>query len=276
VTDSELAALVPQSPAGRDERTWLLVKDYLLRRLRELVPGEVRFGCYWIFGRTDGGGSLCSRIRCRTRLPFVPESDAWEASFCTSGDKMRSWTDIDVFPFRYGRNVRPGGTFWNLRFVDDKWSSHGWLCPDGPGEWEWVKRTGDCYHFPYNVCEVIRRGSLRRPPIVAVRPVNWFDNKYMTTPAGTVRVSLHDVRRKGEPGELSGETVLSLLDPERPAITVPMRTTPRILSGELALDRLPIRGGWTPGKYEVSLRVCYDPPRCPEAFVTAPVTFAIQ
>jgi hypothetical protein len=208
-------------------------------------------------------------------LPFVPESDAWEASFCTSGDETRSWTDSDVFPFKRGRNVRPGGVFWNLRFVEDRWTSTGWLHPDGPGEWEWVKRTGDCYHFPYNVCEIIRRPSLGQPPIVAVRPVNWFDNKHMNTPAGTVRVSLHDVRRKGTTNELGGETILSLLDHNRPAIEVPMRTSPRILSGELALGHLPIRGGWIPGEYEVSLRVRYDPPRCPEASVTAPITFVV-
>ncbi|MBY0458371.1 MAG: hypothetical protein K2V38_13610 [Gemmataceae bacterium] len=75
MTDLELESLASQSPAGRDERTWLLVKDFMLRRLHELVPGDVQFGPYWIHNTTDDGGSLCSRVRCPFRLHFVPESD---------------------------------------------------------------------------------------------------------------------------------------------------------------------------------------------------------
>ncbi len=279
MTDTELVALVAQSPVHRDESTWLAVKDYLLRRLRELVPGEVRFGAYWINTYSDRGGSLCSRVRCHTAFPFVPESDAWEASFCTSGNETHSWTDLDVFPFRHGRNVRPGGTFWNLRFRANRWASHGWQIPDGPGEWKWVKRTGDCYLFPPHVCEIARRHSLGRPPIVTVRPLNpsRLDNEGRT-PTETVRVSLHDVRRKGTNGELGGETVLSLTDANRPSVTVAARTLPRVTSDEIGIERLPIRGDWVPGEYEVSLRVRYEPyqQEGPEAFVTAPTIFTIR
>ncbi|MBP3956960.1 hypothetical protein J8F10_16950 [Gemmata sp. G18] len=278
MTDTELAALVAQSPVRRDESTWLAVKDYLLRRLRELVPGEVRFGPYWIGTGSERGGSLCSRVRCRTALPFVPESDAWEGSFCTSGNETHSWTDLDVFPFRHGRNVRPGGTFWNLCFSANHWTSRGWRVPDGPSEWEWVKQTGNCYLFPRNVCEIARRHLLGRPPIVTVRPINWFGREHHRAPAGTVRVSLHDVRRRGASDELGGETALSLADTSRPAVVVTMRTFPRVTSDEIGLERLPIRGGWVPGKYEVSLRVRYEPYRQdgPEAFVTAPMIFTIH
>ncbi|QJW97024.1 hypothetical protein FTUN_4584 [Frigoriglobus tundricola] len=277
MTDSELASLAADSPIHRNERTWLLVKHYLLRRLRGLVPGNVEFGPYWVSNHHDNGGSFCCRLRCRAAFPFVPESDTWEASLCTSGDKVRSWTDMAVFPFRCGRVVRPGGTFWNLRFAEGHWTSNGWTFPDGPGEWEWVKRAGDCYLFPNIVCEVVRYSSLHRPPIVAVRPANGFDN-CLGVPVGTTRVSLHDVRHTGTTDELGGETVFSLANSDRPVVVVPMRTAPRVLSGEIDLGRLPVRGGWVAGAYKVNLRVRYEPHRHdgPEAFVTAPITFTIR
>lgn len=157
MTDDELGTLVSQPPVRRDEPTWLAVKDYLRRRLRELVSGAVQFGPYWIDNASDRRGSFGCRIRSRTGLPFVPGSDAWEASFCTTGNEQKSWTDVFAFPMRHGRVVRPGGTFWGLYYESGKWHRRGWCWPDGPGEWEWVKRIGDCYDFPRNVCEMVRR-----------------------------------------------------------------------------------------------------------------------
>ncbi|MBY0458370.1 MAG: hypothetical protein K2V38_13605 [Gemmataceae bacterium] len=179
---------------------------------------------------------------------------------------------------RNGRAVRAGGTYWWLQFANGRWASRGWHWPDGPGEWDWVKRIGDCYFFPHNEAEIARQPSPHRPPIVTVRPAGWFGGGRPGEGAETVRVSIHSVHRKDDLIDFGGETVLSLFDPNRQAVRVPLRTRPRITSGEVALGSFPVREGWVPGEYEVSLRVRYEP-QCgggPESFVTKPVRFAIR
>ena len=276
MTDAELETLVAQSPIHRDEPTWLAVQDHLLRRFREVVPADVQLGPYWISNHYDNDGSFGSRIRCRTGLPFVPESDAWEASSCTSGDKLTSWTDIYAFPFRRGRIVKPGGAYWNLRYESGAWHSRGWKWSDY-GEWEGIRRAGDCYVFTRHVCEMVRQPSHARPPIAVIRSGKRFGEQWPEEGVRALHVSLHDVRRAGEPDDLSAETILALLDPARQA-TVPVYLSPRITSGEFAIGNLAVRGGWIPGDYTVSLRVRSEPHRTdgPASDVTAPISFTIR
>lgn len=250
-TDAELEAQALSSPVRRSEADWLAIVGHLLRRLKAIVPGEVRLGPYWIGNDSDRSGSFGCRLASEESFPFVP-SDAWEAAFCITGDAERAWADIDVFPFRNGRKVGALGRFWNIRYGNEGWRSLGWRYSDGPGEWEWVNRRGICF-FSQVRADIVRQPLIDKPPILCLRHVNKPNREVPKFPCH-VSVSLSRIERDGTVLTPPTDEPTRLSDNSEPAIRI--RVTPsENRSAEFALGLLSHRNVWSPGSYTGVLRV---------------------
>jgi hypothetical protein len=182
-----LGRLAMEDPRGRDEPTWLAVVGHLVRRFEAAFNTSVELGSYWFESPADyaSGGFSC-RVRGIGRFPGLP-CDEWEASLSLSGNAGElAHASVDLFPFKDGRRETPEAQYWLCTYDLDRdtWRAHGFTHVEGPGEWEWIQRTGDLFHEHDLACSTESRAG---PPALAIE----LDDEVV----GTLAVSLESVVR---------------------------------------------------------------------------------
>jgi hypothetical protein len=219
--------------------------ESVLADLEGWTGQPVELGSYWITaGRHDASWS--SRIRGAGPFPGLA-SHTWEAALLASASERRGLSAfLELFAFADGRRATPDEHFWSCHYTPGEaapWRSQGWLAPDGAGEWDSVRRTGDCFDFLRLAC-----GGPARVAVGAAMPVTVDLADYelgstldpTTADRSAGRVSIGGIRRV--PEFASGPDLTRSFD------LAPMAGAVRIDLRRWAVD-------WLPGEYEVVFRL---------------------
>jgi len=264
----DLADRIHDDPRGRTETEWLNSLDFLVDRLSEATSSHLELGRYWIsdfLGHASAG--MSARVRSKQPLKGV-ESDYWECAICLSGQDGNAWADAYIIPYLQSSRVTSLGRmadrsiqyeeqFWWFNFANGNFENKGWSYPDGPGEWSWVERPGDEYQ-QYVECDLHKTTfNLGDPVNLNVTASTIADaKKHRQRPRSSLpRISLIHVNRDREHTNLAPWTARPPRHNSQDAVTIDDLKVAGRDSIKLNLSAFRIRGGWTPGKYHVSLRL---------------------
>lgn len=261
---TELDELVHRFPGDRNESDWLDAIELLRRAVSESLHSDVQLGMYHV-NDIPGEGSIsaCSRVRGKEAVPGL-QSDSWEGVLCwTIGRNKDGHADLYVFPFRDGSVLQQRGRladlgptaeteeFLSYRFDDGTFFCDGWRYPEGSGEWAEVSKPGSVYL--QKLTPEIQRHTFTVGQQMTINfrlPVPIPDAL-----SDSARISLVHVNRNQENTNLVPWTA-------RPpksncqhsiSITKQILTRPDII--RVPLHEFSIRGGWTPGRYHLAVRV---------------------
>lgn len=263
----ELERLVEQARAKGTEDAWLAALKFLVDRLAAATGGSVDIGRYWI---DEDHQSVSISVRVRAKQPFPGvASDYWEGVIALTGEDSFVWSDAYIFPFLENSVVTSRGRladaaataetdeFRHLQFETDQWRQRGWSSPDGPGEWAWVVNPGDEFSCDLD-CRFEKPVFAPGEPLLVKASFEKLRARMTADQgkkqAGPVRLSLIHVNRGHQAANLApwgkypppanGARVVRF---ERPASVFQNPVTVDLRSWK-------IRGGWTPGKYHLSIR----------------------
>lgn len=257
---TDLEELAVADPRGRTEEDWLEVFEHLLTSLSAATRAKIEVGAYWldVDSTAAGSASLGARIRADGPLLWI-NSDCWEAAFCITGGSTGAYVDVMAFPFLRGSVVTRDGRmadldgshevedFW-LHYADGRWEDRGWHYPEGAGEWDYVRRPGDAF-FRGIRCSAKDSFAILEPLMISV------DRAYQSDPTLGDRASL-SIHRLLRNGRENVEAPSGGLLP-RPGSPQRFPFGSAELPASFRLDAVPIAGGWTPGRYDLEVRLNY-------------------
>jgi len=262
----EAGERICEYPGDRSETDWLDTFEFLRSCLSDALSTEVHLGCYWINdfpGYASAGG--CARVRGRDSVPGI-ESDNWEGVLCWSGNRgERGYSSALIFPFLNGSAVMRRGRiadlgsdaevdeFISYRFCDGKFIDSGWGFADGPGEWAHVTVPGTVYFQRLKAIPPSAAITADSPITVSLQIPQLSFVRTNPGHKSPSRISLVHVNRNREstnlvpwtsrPPQSGSKDVQSLAE-----CSFPLPDIVRV-----RLDSFRIRGGWTPGKYHISV-----------------------
>jgi len=261
----EAGERICEFPGGRSEAAWLDTFEYLRSCLSDALSTEVHFGCYWIDdfpGHASAGG--CARVRGQNRVPEI-ESDNWEGVLGWSGNRGEcGHSSALIFPFLKESAVMRRGRIADLasddevdefvvyRFHEGKFIDSGWSFAEGPGEWAHVTVPGTVYFQRLRAIlhsQVIAENS---PIMVDLHIPQFYSARANTSPP---RISLVHVNRNREHTNLVPQTSRPPRPGSRDVQSLADCSSPSPDIVRVRLDSFRIRGGWTPGKYHISVRI---------------------
>ena len=261
---------IERFPGDRSEADWLAALQFLCARLGETLGTPVQFGCYWI-GDSPGYASAngCVRIRGNGPVPGI-ESDHWEAALSWSGNRgERGYADASVFPFLRDLHVTSRGrlgdcaaavagplvyVFENGEFVAGGWDNEldEWNEVSVPGTVYWQRLTGIPTAAPFSVGAPLTVDFKLHPsPDGSAEPTKSIVRNREQSP----RVSLMYVNRNREHTNLVPWTARPPLTNSRGVLSLADCQFPTADTIRLRLDQFSIRGGWTPGRYHLAIRI---------------------
>lgn len=266
-------------PRGRSEEEWLDVFEYLLGSLGSATCARIEVGAYWLDSMsTLASASLGARIRADGPLLGI-NSDCWEAAFCITGNGAGSYIDVFAFPFLRGCVINRDGPlegvaqddeveeFW-LQYADRRWNQRGWRSPEGTGEWDYVRRPGAAFFRDIRCQSTKARFRSSEPRLISLDR------------AGDRRRSL---------GARASLSIHRLLRQDREIVTPPStvaiprpgtRSRPHLgstmLPATFPVDSISIPGGWTPGEYQLEVRLHWEsaPSSC-DSDISDPIRFEV-
>lgn len=257
--DDKLFALPPVSiwddPRLRPHYEWMTLLRKQLRRLEAFLGCPVEVGAYWWHGSEYMEiGGLGARLRfgpCR----LFTDSDICEAAYCITGiEGLHAYTDVLVFPFRDGDNLGlTNRRFWLLWLKQDCEQTMGiwryigakpWYTPN---QWSFATEPGRVFYAlaPTTTDISVAEGQPIPVHVSLERPANRTERFFGALHMVEERARGSLVRMGAGDAWFSWEEVDAIeLD----------RTENKVLV-HVDLSQLSVSGGWTPGDYQVVMRI---------------------
>ena len=284
----DLSQLICEFPGDRTEADWLTVFEHLRRSLAESLDSDVQLGSYTIDDfKTYSSSGGCARVRGRSKVPGTL-SDSWEGILCWSGNRGKAGhAAASIFPFLNGSVIQANGRLEDLgqaaetnqqlefKFENGQFAKSGWVFEDGPGEWASVSRPGSVYLQDLSiVCQ--NSDCVYDQPIEIELNIPHFSPDLETPKA---RISLIHVNRNRERTNLVPWTSQPPKSNSRYTLSSEQCSQISKSKTRFSLNQFPIRGGWTPGRYYLSVRVqnFHDPKHWAwTSFISEPIRITIH
>jgi len=264
----DLTQRIIEYPGDRSESDWLDTFEFLRSSLGSTLGTEAQLGCYCI---SDFPGHGCAGGGAGVRggdALYGIDSDCWEGRLCWSGNRgSHGYASAFIFPFLHGSAVQPRGRLADLgsnaevdhfllyHFENGRVVGSGWQCGDGPGEWSCVSVPGTVYVRDLTVtptADTIEAGA----PLAVDIQIEGFSRVVTKSGArGPFRISLIHANRNRERTNLVPWTSRPPKPGSTHVQTLSDCSFPTPEPVRIRLDSFNIRGGWSPGRYHLSLRV---------------------
>ena len=267
----------------RSHKTWIIIIEFLVRELSSVTHSKIDVGSYWVNDEGNTGG-FCVRVKSHRSLRDT-NSDYWEASVCLSFNDQAVWANAELFLFKSGKVLSKtgAGELYHFIWENNTWKDLGWAFPDGPGEWESIKTSGDCY-FTKDTKPIVQYFEYKQPVYI-----NWPLSKFLlndsvdtnTKNSGYSWISPVLIKRDKENRNLS--VYSGSLPKVKDANILEFRKCSYGENREIEIDitKWSISGGWKPGKYYLILRLqfFFSPQQDERIFhsdISAPIKLEIK
>lgn len=239
---------------GSSEARWLELVEFFVGRLTEATGSHLHVGEYWCSDH-PGYSSVGIHVRLRSRqpLPFV-KSDYWDGSLSYSWQADWSGVSAHAYPFLNGERVYETQDWtedeyrW-LRFESGQFVDAGWSRPECGPELEEIPQPGDFYWDRLQATPDSDAFQVDQPITIQLT----HNQQFRASGIGdNPRVTLIHANRGRErfnafpwgeklPRPDSKHSVALQCEDQHHAL--------------VDLQQFNIRGGWSPGRYHVALRV---------------------